>query len=394
MKTDWLKPLLGRPGPFATVYLDATRANEAGDREVENRWKGVRRALAQSGAPDALLDALEEVAVQPSGHGEHGRVLIADTDGVLVDRILRTPPATTVGVWGPVPAFLPAARSADETVDYMVTIVDRSGADIAWSAGGRAFTKTSVEGGHDVLNKVSAAPLSQKRAEHRAEDSWERNAEAVAAELDRLILEHRPEIVILTGDVRAMALLRAEVSKKANELIVEVPGGARAAGTRQETFAARVEETLDGFRDRRREEILTVYRQEQGRSAGAVTSLEDVVAVLGRGQVAELILSEEFATDQGLDDRCLWVGPDPLHIGERRSQIEDLGVSDGIEKLPVTIALVRAALGQDAGVTFAPPGAVELIDGVGANLRWSDDSTPSEAATTMSADRMRRRRES
>ncbi len=54
MKIDWLKPLLGHPGPLATVYIDATRANEAGDREVENRWKGVRRQLHQEGAPDAV----------------------------------------------------------------------------------------------------------------------------------------------------------------------------------------------------------------------------------------------------------------------------------------------------------------------------------------------------
>ncbi|MDF2847951.1 MAG: hypothetical protein K0R97_1933, partial [Oerskovia sp.] len=87
MKIDWLKPLLGHPGPFATVYLDATRGDEATAREVENRWKGVRRALAAAGAPASIIDELEESVTLPTRMpGPHGRVLIADEEGVLVDR--------------------------------------------------------------------------------------------------------------------------------------------------------------------------------------------------------------------------------------------------------------------------------------------------------------------
>ncbi|MGO3815409.1 MAG: baeRF2 domain-containing protein, partial [Cellulosimicrobium funkei] len=211
MKIDWLKPLLGHPGPFATVYIDATRANEAGDREVENRWKGVRRQLHQEGAPDAVLDDLEEVVLRPTRvGGTHGRVLIADDTGVLVDRVVKDPPALTKGSWGPVPALLQAARAADESVDYVRVVVDRQGADLTWSVAGGHLPYSepeTVEGGHDVINKVRTGGLSHKRIESRAEDSWERNAEAVAAELERQAAEYRPELVLLTGDVRAVPLV-------------------------------------------------------------------------------------------------------------------------------------------------------------------------------------------
>ncbi|MHB1489626.1 MAG: hypothetical protein ACYCTH_03920, partial [Cellulomonas sp.] len=53
------------------------------------------------------------------------------------------------------------------------------------------------------------------------------------------------------------------------------------------------------------------------------------------------------------------------------------------------IALVRAAVGQDAGLTFATNGAVDLVDGVGVLLRWSDGSTPSESVPSLSSDRKR-----
>ena len=45
--------------------------------------------------------------------------------------------------------------------------------------------KLSVEGGHDVINKVRTGGLSHKRIEARAEDSWERNAE-----VGRAVVEH------------------------------------------------------------------------------------------------------------------------------------------------------------------------------------------------------------
>jgi hypothetical protein len=397
MKIDWLKPLLGHPGPFATVYFDATRGDEATAREVENRWKGVRRTLAAAGAPASVVDELEEAVLLPTrAPGPHGRVLIADAEGVLVDRLLKDPPAVTKGLWGPVPALLQAARAADESVDYVRVVVDRQGADLTWSVAGGHLPygdAESVEGGHDVINKVRTGGLSHKRIETRAEDSWERNAEAVAAELERQVLAHRPEVILMTGDVRAVPLVRAALTKATDDLVVEVAGGGRAPGINEAAFEAKIAEALESFRERRREAVLAEFRQEQGREAAAVTSVEDVVAVLSRGQVKELILADEYGQDTELDGRTLWIGPSPLHIGASRSDITDLGVSEGIEELPATVALVRAAIGQDAGLTFSPNGSVELIEGVGATLRWNDDGTPNEVAATMSGDDRRLRGE-
>ncbi|WP_454044289.1 baeRF2 domain-containing protein [Cellulosimicrobium sp. Marseille-Q8652] len=397
MKIDWLKPLLGHPGPFATVYLDATRANEAGYREVENRWKGVRRELHQEGAPDGVLDDLEEVVLRPTRvAGPHGRVLIADETGVLVDRVLDAPPPLTSGTWNRVPALTQVARAADQAVRHVRVAVDRTGADLFWSddaghvGGGKPET---VEGDHDVINKVSSGGWGQRRVETRAEDSWERNAETVAAELERQVAEHRPELVLLTGDVRAVPLVRRALPHSVEEITVEVAGGGRAAGIHEGAFEAHVEDALDSFRERRREKVLAAYRQEQGRESGAVTSVDDVVAVLSRGQVAELVLADANGQDAGPDGRTLWIGPSPMHIAGSRSDIEALGVTEGIEELPATVALLRAAVGQDAGLTFAPEGSVELIEGVGATLRWTDEGTPREVAATMSGDDSRLRGE-
>ena len=395
MDLHWLKPLLGRPSPFTTVYLDATRAGATGDAEALERWKAVRRALERDGAPAGVLDGIADVVSVPTGvRGPHGRVVVADAEGVVVDRVLSEPPAQSHAVFGPAPALLPAVRAADETVTYLLVRVDRNGADLIWAAGGTVRTEggpetETVEGGHDDVHKTREGGLD-RRSQTRAEDSWERNAEAVAAVLDKRVAERSPDLVIVTGDVRATKMVCEKLGQQARELVVEVAGGSRGEGVNQGAFDARVTETLAQFRARRRESVLDRFREAQGRGDGAVTALDDVIEVLRRGQVAELVLHVDGSTT-GLADRSLWVGPEPLQIASSKADLVAIGVTGEAREMEANVALVRAALGQDAGLTFAEDGTVDLVDGIGALLRWTDDSTPSEAVPTQSADQARLR---
>ena len=396
MKLPWLKPLLGRTGPFTTVYLDATRSVAAGDSEASDRWKVLRRELEHLRAPARVLDELGELVARPTRvEGPHGRVLIADAVSVRVDRVLAEPPARSVAHLGDVPSLMPAVRAADQSVDHLVVVVDRHGADLLFSdqsgrlAGGE---RAVVEGGHDAVDKAREGGIPDRRKQTRAQDSWERNAAAVAAELDRRVLVRDLELIVVTGDVRAVALVRDAVGPRVRELMVEVPGAARSTGATEGPFAHKVAGALEQFRVRRREEVLDDFRQEQGRDEGAVTELGDVLEVLRRGQVRELVLAEPPAGQASeLDGRTVWVGTDPLQIAIDRSDLEAIGAADGARELPAEIGLVRAAVGQDAGVTFAIDGSVELIDGVGAVLRWTDQGTPSESLPSQSADRSRLR---
>ena len=161
MDLHWLKPLLGRPSPFTTVYLDATRTGANADAEAADRWRAVRRSLERDGASAGVLDDIAELVVRarPVCAGPHGRVVVADADGVVVDRVLSEPPAQSHAVFGPAPALLPAVRAADETVTYLLVAVDRNGADLTWAAGGTVRTEggpetETVDGGHDDVHKT------------------------------------------------------------------------------------------------------------------------------------------------------------------------------------------------------------------------------------------------
>ncbi|WP_425954570.1 hypothetical protein [Xylanimonas sp. McL0601] len=411
MKTDWIKPLIGHPGPFATIYLDATRSAEAGDKDVAGRWKAVRRSLAQQGAPDSVLDAVEDAALRPIRKvGAHGRVIIADGSGVLVDKALHTAPTVATGVWHAVPALLHAALAADEEVTALKVAVDRTGADLRLMGARGWDARRTFEAPHDDISKVAPGGSSrggaaggggdrggQSAVDARVEDSLARNAEAVAREVEKAVAEERPEIVLLYGDARTVRAVKTALVRPVAELTVEVAGGGRGAGVHEGAFHENLEDALDSYREKRREVVLAELRQGQGREQGAVSGVDDVVAVLSRGQVKELVLNEDVGYDGALvvgadgargplSGRTLWIGPDPLAIALSRSSLADAGYTDGVEELPAAIALMRAAVGQDAGLTVAPEGAVDLIDGVGATLRWHDGATPQEVAATMSRD--------
>lgn len=51
MNRSWLRYLYeaDESGPFATVYLDASRTDEAGGREIQLRWRRARDHLAEQG---------------------------------------------------------------------------------------------------------------------------------------------------------------------------------------------------------------------------------------------------------------------------------------------------------------------------------------------------------
>lgn len=416
MKIDWIKPLIGNPGPFATVFLDVTRSAEATDRELTSRWRVVRRDLSHQGAPDAVLDAVEEVALRPTSKpGTRGRVIVADAGGILVDKALATAPTVASGIWHPVPALLQAALAAEAEVSALRVCVDRTGADLHLTGPHAWAGPMAIDAPHDDVSKVAAGGSSRgggtggggagggdrggsSTVEARAEDSLRRNAEHFAREIERIATAEKVEIVLLSGSTRMANTIRDEWGPTMNAITVEVAGGRRGAGVKEGPFEEHVEAALDAYRERRREAVLAEFREGQGRGHGAVTGLADTVDVLARGQVKALVLAEDVGYDGALSvgsdgargplrGHSLWVGPDPLAIAVSRETLADAGWTQGVEELPAAIALVRAAVGQDATLTFAEEGVVALTEGVGATLRWHDGSTPAELAATMSRDK-------
>lgn len=381
MHFQWLTEQLPSDEMLATVVMDASRDTESGDRTVAARWSELRRSLDGQGITPEMSAVLEEQVLQPTrATGPHGRLIVASDEGILMDRLLLFPPRKDEAVLSTGPDVFALAREADDTVRYLLAAIDRTGADVTLydstsGAVGGSPVRESVDGDHDVLNKIRGGGLSHKRIESRVEDSWERNAETVAADLDRIVSERRPDLLVITGDVRAVALVHGALGVAAKDLTEHVPGGARHNGING-AFEAKVDEVLEAFRVRRRAASVDRFRQELGRNAMAVTGIDRVIDALRKAQVEELLITDEVAGPVStLADVMVWVGDKPLELSMHRDEIRQLSSGDARARRG-DIALGTAAAQQDAGITIVYGEDDLLTDGVGAVLRW-DPAKPS-----------------
>ncbi|HLS03198.1 MAG TPA: Vms1/Ankzf1 family peptidyl-tRNA hydrolase, partial [Actinomycetales bacterium] len=288
MQLHWIKPLIGIPGPFVTVYLDATRGDESGYREVMNRWQGLKRSLVAQSAPSDLIELLEDRISEPThAPGKVGRFLIVGDGRILVDRVLKTPPREGEAVYAGAPALRAAAAASDDHVNYFLLEVNRLGATVRAPDPRNPVSMpelyAEISGDHDVVHKVRGGGFHHGRLQNRAEDSWERNADHTATRVDELVATDRPELLLLGGDVRALGLVKERLGDAARKIAVDLPGGAWQEGAPQSQLQGHLDAALSEFRARRRAEVIDRFEQEHGRDGAAVVGRDAVLAALRRG---------------------------------------------------------------------------------------------------------------
>jgi hypothetical protein len=379
MRISPLQELSGRVGPFVSVAVDVSRNDETAARELADRWADLDRELAAAGAAEHLRKPIGEVVLEPTGRpGSVGRLLVADADGIALDLVLPSRPARDQAVYGPIPLLLPAFRALGDSLPYLLAEVDRTGADITVvNALGVNTDRLEVQGSHDVIHRVAGGQLSGKRLQHRAEDSWERNAAEVAGELEELIGKHRPAVVILDGDSVAVGHVIDAAGGRLRELAVRLKSGARADGASVTARDAEITGVLVQQRRSLRADLMDRFGIEEGRQQAAVQGLDSVVDAARRAQIQDLLLHDDpQSTHQ------VWVGSAPGQLGLTRDEVLTLGAAEPV-KVRADNALVWAAINSDAGVTLLDPDDRALSDGIGALLRWSDLSTPHDAIPSM-----------
>ncbi len=366
--------------PFASVTVDVTASDPAADDDVRLRWRAAADALRDAGAPERVRDLVGERVLAGTGlGGEHTRVVVADDRaGVVVDRVVPGRPARPESSYGPLPVVTALLRAASTFVPHVLVRLDRAGADIEVRTAPEARPlHGEVEGDHDVLHKVPGGGWSHRRIQARVEDSWAHNAGAVADVLDTLCRRHPVEVVAVAGEDHAWAETRDRVGGRVAGLLVRLGSGGRADGTSDEAEAAALEQVLANHRASRRASLLEAFEEQRSRQQRAVEGLDAVVDALRRGQVDHLLLRDDPSSTL-----TLWAGEEPLQIGMTEESARDTGARAPVEARADTV-ITRALLGSGADLVLVEDDPVELLDGIGALLRWSDDATAHGRAPSM-----------
>lgn len=367
-----LKPVFEASSPLYGALFDATRSEPDSQRELESRWSDLSNDLQRQEAPLEVIERLKTLFFEPTHFpGLHGRlVVLADAVPVL-DMVLPSPPVASSAFYAAAPPLLAALSALESTVTALVVEVDRSGAFFTWldsSHGKPVMECEDFDGGHEVIHKVHSGGWSHRKLHARAEDSWERNAQACAEELLKLSKLHNPDLVILGGDVRARALVKKHLPAVLS--VWEIEGSRRNEGFLDPIFESRIKALMDDFRLKRRIQGADRFSQALS-SHQAVTGLGPTLESLRLGQVEVLVLAvDEFGVPKlNFEGVNLWVSSDPRQVALRHSDLS-ASASLGITEMPADAALVRALLAEDASCIFISSDTISLEDSVGAILRW------------------------
>jgi hypothetical protein len=370
MDLSYLRPLSTKPGPWASVYLDATRSEENAEHQIELRWRELRSRLAGQGADDATLDALQEaITGHPYRSGRYGLALFASHGEVALVEPMSAPPPADLAAFGPLPHAMPLVAQRGEEVPYVRVLSDRTGADVTGLSVGGAPRRETVTGTDSYpLRKVRVGGWSHRHYQQAAEETWKRNAGDVAAAVTELAKTVGAEVIVVGGDVRSAPLVAERLPQRWRDRVVVTDAGARQAADEEELDDITVQAIAD-VADRHVRDAIDRYNIQRGEGSGS-TGLKDVVTRLQRGQADTVLLVDDASST----DR-LWIGPDdPSLIAYEESELRESGIDDPIE-VRADAALLRAIAGTDADLVLVTRDEVELSHGIGAVLRYADGDT-------------------
>ncbi|MFF5180432.1 Vms1/Ankzf1 family peptidyl-tRNA hydrolase [Micromonospora sp. NPDC000316] len=369
MQLSFLRPLYDRPGPWCSVYLDASADTEDAHPALDLRWRALERSLAEQGADEASIAALDRVI---RGHdpmaGDYGLAVFASHGRVVLSEYLSAPPLRDLASFGPLPHVMPLLAQRGEQVAWVRVLADRAGADaIAISAGGVPRRAQVASRDSFPLRRVHPGGWSQSHYQRAAMEAWHHNAGDVTAATVELAEKVGAEVVVVAGDIRATGMIAAQMPERWQDVMVRTDAGSRAAGADQTLLDDLTVQTIAEVADQRITAALDKFGVQEDVGAG----LDAVVSALQRNQVDTMLIVDDPSANGEL-----WIGSEPTEIAVDPGQLAAMSVGNP-QRVRADAALVRALVGTDAALTvLGPDEAPDLTDGVGAVLRYVDESTP------------------
>ncbi|NUR74516.1 MAG: peptide chain release factor 1 [Hamadaea sp.] len=372
MNLRFLRPLYDTPGPWASVYLDDSLDTENGRAEVGLRWRALREALRRQGANEPTVEAVEDaVRGAEPGSGPHGLAVFAHDPELIHTEVMSAPPPVDSAEYGPLPHVAPLLVQRGQRISWLRVVVDRTGGTIESASS----SSIDVSGSETYpIRKIAPGGYANARFQREAEENWQRNAQDVAEELTRLADTMGPEVIIVAGDVQARRLLVEQLPVRWQNKIVLTDAGSRAPGADPEALDDVTTQVIAQTAQEHADSVLDRLRAEHGEDAAI--GIAPVLTAFNRGQVETLLLDAI-----GLAGTKLWLDPASGQLAEDPGTLPGGGTS--AQQVLAEDALIRAAATTDADLlmvtaTGTDGSPLELRDGVGAVLRYSDAATPHE----------------
>jgi peptide chain release factor subunit 1 len=258
------------------------------------------------------------------------------------------------------PQLYELARLTDAYPRYAAVVLDSQLARIFVFALGGTVGQAEVEG--EPLNRHQAGGWSQARFQRHVDNQRQQHVKDTVAALDRIVREEDIRHIVLAADEVTVPLFREELPQHLQEKLVEDVLRLDIRTPKQEVLKA----TLDAISsDDRREDADQVRRAIEGYRAGGlgVAGVGPTFSALIRGQVSDLLISEEFELKHG--------APVPRNSAEIPPELA-LELPEEQETVDLADELVTRAKATGANVSFIEnPTYLAEVDGVAGILRFT-----------------------
>lgn len=362
MPADDALELLHRRPPFLSLYLTTAPGTDDAHDQLRISWKNHRDALEAQGVPEDVLDGVEPVLDEVVAGAT--LAVVVDGDGHVHHRYLAEPPERDVASFGPLPMLAPLLHWAQPVLPHVIVVADRVGADITAVVDDRVETVEHVDGDTAVITKVAPGGWSQRRYQQRAENTWERNAAAVADEVAVVARSVGARAVIVAGDERAVGFLREHLPEDVARLLHLSDHGGRAPGAAEDELEAEVDRVVATLAADATLELLDRFAQRRGQANGAADGPGEVFDALRKALVDVLLIHDDLS-----DERTAWFDPTTsTSVATEPQTLQDLGL-EPVEARLADVA-IWSAVASGGTVRIVPAhGRSAPAEHIGALLR-------------------------
>lgn len=371
MRLGFLQSVYEQQGPFVTVYLDTSGDAEDAGKAIQLRWRSAREQLAGQGAGQGTLRAIDAELEQPQRRtGQRGEVIVANAEGVVLSDELPDRPGDLSddekAHFGPVPDLFAYLRMRGARIPHVIAVVDHEGADITVVNATLRAGRTTVEGDDTLLHKsgTGGGAGSERRQQNAVEENWKHNAGQVADEISKRAAAAGAEVIMLAGDPQQRKLVRDDIRKGMQPLVVETEASHRDRNASDESLQREIAETIESVVTERVTDVIHDFERERGEHSRATEGWESTVAALQHGQVETLLRAVPDSRER----------PAELHVGPAGADIAmtQSALNNTTELAPADSAIVRALAETSASLVLVDPEKVRLSGGIGAILRFTE----------------------
>jgi len=365
MRSDRFRPLLDRPGPFASIYFDDSYDTQDAATQLDLKWRSLREELERQGADESVTAEIGRAIMDLRPPiGRSGRAVVASAAGVVLNEHLHRPTAEPIVRVSELPYLMPIFEHGFDERDYVLVVVDHAGADITTHVNGTLNSETVDGAGYPVHHAAGAETSGPGDPQPRSEEAARKNMRAVADRVRELMDDKSIEVLFVVGEVHSRSDLLARLPERIRDRAVQLQVGARHGGLDYDEIERAIEAESARRRLRVIDDAAEHFTAEIGRQAGlAAEGLGPVCSALRQGAVDTMIVTEQ------IDDLTVVADENMTTIAPNADVLSEQGAAPG-KTLRADEALPAFAISIGASLVRTDE-RIASADGVAAVLRYA-----------------------